>query len=198
MRILVALFVALFAVTVASAQDATDEPTPEATPEPYTLAEEVHQLDFFIGSWDVQSRLLMDADTDEWMEETVTSTVEPIIGGFALLEHFDGTYGGTPIQGVSLRIYNSSIGKWQQRWTDNTSPGFAAYTGQFADGQFIAYADRGYSPEVEGGMDEAKQNGLREIFFDIEPDRFSWRLESTSDGGETWTVVWTLEYTRTM
>lgn len=194
MRIFVALLIAVFAVSVASAQDAT----PEATPEPYTLPEEMQQLDFFIGSWDVQSRILMDAETDEWMEETVISTVEPIIGGFALLEHFDGMYGGAPIQGVSLRTFNSSIGKWQQRWIDNTSPGFAAYTGQFMDGEFIAYADRGYSPEVDGGMDEAKQNGLREIFFDIESDRFSWRLESTSDGGETWMTVWTLEYTRQM
>ncbi len=193
MRMFVALIIALFAVSVASAQDATAEPTPE----PYTLPEEAHQLDFFIGSWDVQSRLLMDSETDEWMEESVTSTVEPVIGGFALLENFVGTYGGTPIQGLSVRIYNSSIGKWQQRWTDSTSPGFAPYTGQFIDGEFIAYSDNGYSPEIEGGTAASKQIGAREIFTDIQPDSFSWRWETTDDGGETWTVVWTLEYTRT-
>ena len=30
----------------------------------------------------------------------------------------------------------------------------------------------------------------------ITPDSFDWRYEATSDGGETWTVSWTLKYTR--
>ncbi|MEP7290409.1 MAG: DUF1579 family protein [Chloroflexota bacterium] len=198
MRILIALLLSLFTAAVVSAQDMTPEPTAEPTPEPYVLTDANHQLDWFIGSWDVQSRLLIDSDTDQWMEETATSTVEPIIGGFALLERFDGTYGGTPIQAVSVRIYNSSISKWQQRWTDSTSPGFAPYTGQFIDGEFIAYSDSGYSPEIEGGTGEDKTVGAREVFFDIEEDHFSWRWETSYDGGETWDAVWTLEYTRAM
>jgi hypothetical protein len=190
MRILLVFILSLFAAAIVSAQEAT----PEETPEPYTLAEESHQLDWFIGAWSVDSRYLLDPATEEWFEETVTSTIEPIIGGFALMERYTGTFAGTPIDAVSIRTYNSAIGKWQQRWLDNTSPGFAAYTGQYADGEFIAYADRGYSPEIEGGTE--KETGAREIFFDIEADRFSWRWETTADGGATWTTVWTLEYTR--
>ncbi len=197
MRLIVALIISLIAVASVSAQgEATPEPTPEATPAPYVLTDAHHQLDWFIGTWDVQSRVLMNADTDEWLDETATSTVEPVIGGFALLERYEGSYGGAPIQGMSVRIYNTSTERWHQRWTDNTSPGFAPYTGQFADGQFVAYSDNGYSPEVDGGTE--KQRGLREIFFDIEEDHFSWRLEQTTDGGMSWTTVWTLEYTRAM
>jgi len=195
MRVLIALLLSLFAVAAVSAQsEMTPEPTPEATAVAYTLPEESHQLDWFIGTWNVKSRILVDPATDQWAEDNVSSTIKSIIGGFALQESFTGSLAGTPIDAISVRTFNSSIGKWEQRWLDNTSPGFAEYTGEYADGQFIGYSNRGYSPEVEGGA--AKQRGTREVFFNITPNEFSWRLETTTDGGATWTVVWTLEYTR--
>lgn len=181
------LFASLFAIAT-DAQDATEEAMMAEPPA------ESHQLDWFIGEWEVQSRLKMSDDPEEWLEETVQSTVTPIIGDFALMETYTGTFGGTPIDAVSLRTYNSNIGKWQQRWIDNTSPGFAHYTGEYADGQFIGTSDASFKSEEEGGRGE--NNGTREVFYDIEDDRFSWRLETTTDGGETWMPVWYLEYTR--
>jgi len=185
----------IFGVAAANAQsDMTPEPTPEATAVAYTLPEQAHQLDWFIGTWKVESRYLNDPATDQWIEDTVSSTIQPIIGGFALQESFTGMLVGAPIDAISIRTFNSNIGKWEQRWLDNTSPGFAEYTGEFKDGMFIGYANRGYSPEIEGG--ESKPRGTREVFFNIMPDHFSWKLETTTDSGKTWTVIWTLEYTR--
>jgi Protein of unknown function (DUF1579) len=196
-RIAIVLLVSLLilAATAVSAQsDMTPEPTPEATAVPYTLPEEAHQLDWFIGTWNVQSRYLNDPATDQWIEDRVSSTITPIIGGFALQERYTGTFAGTPIDAISIRAYNATIDKWEQRWLDNTSPGFAEYTGEYKDGMFFGYSNRGYSPEIEGGA--VKERGTREVFFNIMPDQFSWRLETTTDSGKTWTVVWTLEYTR--
>lgn len=195
MRIAFVLIISLLiAVAVSAQSDTTPEPTPEATAVPYTLPEEAHQLDWFIGTWKVDSRYLNDPATNQWLEDTVSSTIKPIIGGFALQESFTGSLAGAPIDAISVRTFNSSIGKWEQRWLDNTSPGFAEYTGEFKDGMFTGYSNRGYSPEIEGG--DSKQRGTREVFFNIMPDHFSWRLETTTDGGKTWTVIWTLEYSR--
>ncbi|MEO8395345.1 MAG: DUF1579 family protein [Chloroflexota bacterium] len=191
---IVLLFSLLIAAAVSAQSDMTPEPTPEATAVAYTLPEEAHQLDWFLGTWNVASRYLNDPATDQWIEDTVSSTIKPIIGGFALQESFTGNLVGAPIDAISVRAYNATIGKWEQRWLDNTSPGFAEYTGEFKDGMFIGYSNRGFSPEIEGG--ENKTRGTREVFFDIMPDKFSWKLETTTDGGKTWTVIWTLEYTR--
>jgi hypothetical protein len=166
----------------------------EATPVPEPPAE-IQQLDWFIGDWDVASRVKMSDDPEEWLDETAVSSVHPTISGYALLETFTGMLGGAPIEGISVRTYNSNLGKWEQRWLDNTSPGFAEYTGEYADGQFIGTSNRSFKPEDTGGRGE--QSGVREIFYDIEEDRFSWRLEVTDDGGETWEPIWYLEYTRT-
>ena len=163
------------------------------------VPEESHQMDWFIGEWEVASRYLVSTDPEEWVEDTVTSTIQPVVGGFALMETFKGTLTGLPIDGLSVRTYNSDLGKWEQRWIDNTgSVGFAEYTGEWneEEGEFTGYSNRSFKPEDQGGRGE--EAGTREIFFDIEEDRFSWRLEQSSDGGETWTTVWTLEYTRTM
>lgn len=192
----------VFVVVPAGAQDAATEEAPEVmideeTGLPMPTAEQ-HQLDWFVGDWDVASRLLMDADNDEWLEETVTSTVTPMIGGHALLETFSGTYGGDAFEGISVRTYNATLGKWEQRWTDISGGGFAEYTGEWNDetSEFIAYSNRSFVPEADGGP--GAEIGVREVFFNIEQDRFSWRLERTADGGDTWRVIWELEYTRQM
>ena len=159
--------------------------------------EEIHQLDWFIGEWQVESRYLIDEEAGEWLEESATSTVSPIIGNFALLETYTGMLGGTPIDAISVRTYNTNLGKWEQRWIDNTgSVGFAEYTGEWNEetGEFIGYNNRAFTAEEDGGR--GVQNGVREVFFNIEDDRFSWRWERSTDGGDTWTVLWTLEYTR--
>jgi hypothetical protein len=41
-----------------------------------------------------------------------------------------------------------------------------------------------------------KDSAAREMFYDIEADRFSWKYERTEDGGKSWRAIWTLAYTR--
>ncbi|MBC7811251.1 MAG: hypothetical protein H7175_08895, partial [Burkholderiales bacterium] len=60
--------------------------------------------------------------------------------------------------------------------------------------EFTGISNQSFVPQDEGGP--GQDIGIREVFFDIEADRFSWRLERTTDGGDTWNVIWTLEYTR--
>ena len=37
---------------------------------------------------------------------------------------------------------------------------------------------------------------LRMIFQDIEPDRFRWLWERSTDAGATWATAWEIAYTR--
>lgn len=170
---------------------AQDETTNAPLPEPDAAMQE---LGWFIGEWDVVSRMLMDADNDEWLEEELRTVHTYELGGHLIFEHFFGPLGGAPFEAWSLRTYDVNTGIWQQRWVD-TSPGhFAHWQGSFdaEANTFTGYAarfldDRG---NIEGSV------AVREIFDNITDESFSWRFERTNDGGETWFVTWTLEYTR--
>jgi len=53
---------------------------------------------------------------------------------------------------------------------------------------------------VDGKMilsHEFEQAGKRMVWFDIHADHFQWDWERTEDIGNTWKVLWHIEYRRT-
>jgi hypothetical protein len=176
------LGILLTGVAMLSAQETTTNELPPPD-------EHMKEMEWFIGEWDVVSRMLM-AD-GQWMEENVSSINTYVLNGHVILENFVGPLGGEPFEAWSLRKYNPVKGKWEQRWVDTSASGFADWTGSYADDQFIGHANRTLN---EDGT--IKASAVREVFYNITEDSFSWKFETTEDGGETWTETWTLEYTR--
>lgn len=170
---------------------AQEDPANTPLPDPDAAMQD---LAWFIGEWDVVSRFLVDADNDEWLEEELRTEHTYQLGGHLIFEHFFGPLGGDPFEAWSLRTYDANTGIWQQRWVD-TSPGsFAQWQGSYdaETNTFTGYAARFLDDEGNIAGDTA----VREIFDNITDDGFSWRFERTDDGGDTWRVTWTLEYTR--
>lgn len=154
---------------------------------------EIAQLNWFIGNWQIKSRYRPDRTADVWLDEEATSVVAPVLNGHALLESFKGILNGSPVEGISIRIYNATLGRWEQCWKDTSAPAFADYTGEYKDGMFIGISNVSFSDKERKTLAE---KAMREVFFNIEPQRFSWKLEVTKDAGANWLPVWTLEYTR--
>jgi hypothetical protein len=157
------LGILLTGVAMLSAQETTTNELPPPD-------EHMKEMEWFIGEWDVVSRMLM-AD-GQWIEENVSSINTYVLNGHVILENFVGPLGGEPFEAWSLRKYNPVKGKWEQRWVDTS-------------------ANRTLN---EDGT--IKASAVREVFYNITEDSFSWKFETTEDGGETWTETWTLEYTR--
>lgn len=153
--------------------------------------ERMQQMKWFIGDWDVVSKYK--DDKGAWVEERVTSFNEYIIGGNVIFEHFIGPVFGKPFEAWSLRKFNPTVGKWEQRWVDNTAGGFANWTGSWDDATqvFTGYANRSFNDD--GTLRDV---AVREIFSDITENSFAWRYEQTNDGGKSWDVTWTLDYRR--
>jgi len=148
-------------------------------------------LDWFKGTWDVVSRSLN--ANGEWEdEENLQAEHSAILGGHAIFEHFDGVLMGKPFEAWSIRKFNPQENQWEQRWVDTTPGGFADWTGHWDRDSsiFIGHPNRVITPD--GLADKA----VREVFFDINDDRFSWKYETSEDGGDDWTLKWSLEYTR--
>lgn len=154
----------------------------------------MRELAWFIGEWHVQSRMLTDPANDRWLEETLHTRHTYELGGHLIFEHFFGPLNGEPFEAWSLRKYNPTSGKWEQRWVDTSPGGFANWLGSYdaASHTFTGYAQRFLDDDGQIKGDKAH----REIFDHITDDSFSWRFESTEDGGQTWRVGWTLEYRR--
>ncbi|MBK8026988.1 MAG: DUF1579 family protein [Chloroflexi bacterium] len=185
------LIIALvFAAASVSAQDDSDfagGDLPE--PDPH-----MQDLSWFIGEWDVHSRMLMNADTGEWLEEDLRTEHTHELGGNLIFEHFGGPLGGEPFEAWSLRKYNVNSGNWEQRWVDVAPGGFANWLGRWdmETSTFTGYAMR----FIDTDFNLTGQDGAREVFDNITEEGFDWRYEQTSDGGQTWNVTWTLEYRR--
>ncbi len=151
-----------------------------------TPVEEIHQLDWFIGEWNVKSRM---KTQDGWVEDELESTIEPMLDGHALLEKFWGTLAGDPINAMSMRVYSPANERWEQAWLDTSGKQIGVFYGEYKDGQFIGRNQKSVlNPESE-------RYG-REIFYNITEQGFDWRYEGSKDQGQNWNVIWELVYTR--
>jgi hypothetical protein len=151
-----------------------------------TPAPEVGQLAWFLGDWVIQSRIKTE---NGWAEDTCYSRVELMLDGHALLEKFWGHLDGEAINGMSMRVYNPALNRWEQAWLDSTGRRIGVYYGEYKDGQFIGRNQKSLEDPANA------KSHQRETFFDIQSERFSWKLETSKDLTE-WNVVWELSYTR--
>ena len=138
-------------------------------------APEYHQLDFWLGEWDVS-----------WGDgQQGTNRVDRILDGRVIWENFDGGP-AMPFRGMSVSAYNPKIGLWQQTWVD-TEGTYWHFIGEFRDGRMIFATD---------DIADGKPVKLRMVFYNIQPDELDWDWERSDDGGETWELRWKIHYRR--
>ncbi len=144
------------------------------------------RFDFWIGTWDVNLRMLQD---DLTFKDAVAAhaSIYPILGGKAILELWDST----PIQGMSLRYYDPVAKRWDL-WLDWPRPNasrLTRLTGGFRHGRAEF---RGARKTPDG-----KESVTLFTFSDVTPFSLRWDDLHSTDGGKTWTRNWIMEFTRT-
>ncbi|HSK89045.1 MAG TPA: hypothetical protein VK880_11845 [Anaerolineales bacterium] len=131
-----------------------------------------NQFDFWLGEWDVT-----------WGEDGKgTNHIERILGGKIIQENFRAP----DLQGLSVSSYDTERKLWCQTWVDSNGT-YLDFTGNFEDGKMILRRDA----IVRG---EACQQ--RMVWYDIQADKFTWNWERSDDLGETWRVLWQINYRR--
>jgi hypothetical protein len=138
-------------------------------------------FDFWEGSWE-----------GTWPEGDKVGKAINIIewrtGGKVLQENFtiyEGQNKG--FEGVSISVYNTRMKAWKQAWADNQG-GYFDFVGAF-DGDKRIFQTQ---PRDQYG----KTTVQRMVFYNITKDAFTWDWEASTDGGETWTLNWRIDYTR--
>lgn len=136
------------------------------------------QFDFWIGTWDVYVG----------GTQAGTNTIEPLLGGCALLENWTNVGGreGKSFNWVDRSTFREL--RWRQLWVADQGNTLDYYDGHYADG---AMRFRGHTISATGDSIPQKLT-----FFDVHPDTVRQVFEQSNDRGETWVVTFDGLYVR--
>lgn len=160
----------------------------------YCNSPEAHQFDFWVGNWNINQKIIQKDGT--WIKTKAQDSVSSILKGCAIEEHWKGDvqffWKGMkqpePLDGFSIRYYDTNEKKWHINWMDNFDPTLGdGFTGNFNNGRGEFFHER----TTERGTQIS-----RIIFSDITKDSFHWDLSISRDNGKTWTNIWIMEMKR--
>lgn len=148
-------------------------------------------FDFLIGSWSVRHRRLKARlqGSSEWDEFPGTLDVRPFLHGLGnvdenVLEDPGGRYLAT-----SLRVFDRKTGLWSVYWVDGRGEGID----KPVVGRFSGATGRFYNDDELAG----RPIRVRFTYRDLGPGRASWDQAFSGDGGRSWEINWTMDFTRT-
>lgn len=137
----------------------------------------------YIGNWDIHDSQLS-KDGSEWTDGAGARWNFVCIGDGTAVQDFWMPNGG-PV-GTNLRIYNSETESWDIAWAIKGVSGFAHIGAEKDEHGNIVM--RHISPIP---------SPLRRItFFPADVDGWKWKLEMSTDDGESWFEVYRIEATR--
>ena len=153
------------------------------------LPPESRQFDFWVGEWDVNLRVRQSDLTWTGRHRSVAK-IYPILSGKAVLELWseDQVSG---IKGYSLRYFDTARDEWVLwlNWPGPNRAGSSSLAGSFRHGRGDFYS-------TSVGSD-GTETISRYSFNDITPTSLRWDDAYSTDGGETWTNRWIMEFSRT-
>lgn len=165
--LVVGLVACLFAVAPGFAQ-------PDGPPRPCEDDPLHRRLDFWVGDWQV-------VGSDG--EVLGTNRVRKLHGGCVIEENWSS--GGSDLTGQSMNYVDPRDGRWKQTWVDS-SGSLVIYDGAFRDG---AMRFEGDNVRPDGSVVRA-----RVLVEPAGEGRVHHRIDHSSDGGETWEVVFDATY----
>jgi len=143
----------------------------------------LEQFGRYIGDWTIEDSQLSQ-DGSEWQPGSGARWIFSCLGDGTAIQDFWLPPSGNV--GTNLRTYNAETKRWDIAWAINTSPGFSHIQAeQDASGNIVmSYVSPVPSP-------------LRRItFFPPDDDGWNWKLEFSTDAGETWFAVYKIRATR--
>lgn len=165
--------------------------TPAPLPARTDTAPGAGDWDFLAGSWTVRHRKLARrlVGSNDWVEFDGTFTNWPVLGGRGNVGDNVMNVPGAPYRGIGLRALDGDTGEWTSWWLDGRTPATIAapVRGKFADGTRMLIGD----DEHDG-----KPVKARIIWSRITPRSARWEQALSADGGATWEVNWTSDFTR--
>ncbi len=143
------------------------------------------------GDWNVKVET-RSHPRSPWLETTTSSTIEAKFHGALLEETLRYDLGGRVQETFHLRSYDRSMEVVSETFFDNSTLHRNVLQGQLADGQ-LAVTNLETATALGSGEDLTHD---RHTTYEILPDSFKIRGETSTNGGKKWTENLRLTYTR--
>ncbi len=151
-------------------------------------------FDFLYGEWEVVARRakdVLDPACREWDQFVMRQVARPLLGGMGNTDSCETEAGpdGEPFLGLSVRLFDPRDRQWRIWWASNRNPGHLdpPLTGCFDDGTGV-FLGRDHV----GGRDV----DVRFTWEVTGPETAEWRQAFSLDGGASWHVNFTMDFTR--
>lgn len=157
--------------------------------QPVAAQEGQHAFDFEFGSWTVHSKRLLHplSGSGDWNDYEGTSIVDRIWGGRANIGELQ-VVGPTPIEGLSLRLYNPQARTWSIYWANSNDGTIGTpMMGGFTHGRGVFY-----DQELLQGV----PIWVRFTFSQLTPRSFEFEQAFSADGGKSWEPNWISTFQR--
>ena len=149
-------------------------------------------FDFLRGRWRVRHRKLARrlAASADWLEFEGDMTSRPLLGGGANIDEnrLDDPTG--PYEAVALRVHDPALALWSIWWIDGRFPELGL--GVPVRGRFETGEGRFLAEDTHDG----KPVRVRFLWTAIDGPSPRWEQAFSADGGATWEVNWTMDFTR--
>jgi hypothetical protein len=115
--------------------------------------------------------------------------VEPLLNGLGQLDCYSAVRDGSPVEGITLRLFNPATGEWSLHWADTARAGvlLPPMVGRFKGnvGEFFG------EETVDGKRVLCRFHWTRTT--DGSP---RWKQAFSDDGGKTWEINWIMTFSR--
>lgn len=153
---------------------------------PMGAPEQMKEVEFLIGKWDVASSWRM-SDTAAWMDSKAVASYSKVLDGCALHMSYESEFMGMPFSGLMIHTFNRSTDKWQSAWVDNMSAQMSYSEGTREGDKMVMTGSSVY---------QGKEMQNRITISNTTDTSFDWTMENSMDGGENWWVSGKATYTK--
>lgn len=77
-----------------------------------------HKLASLVGEWEGTTRVWFEQPDVTVDEAPNRGTIRPVLGGSFVLHEYEGSFQGSPLQGIALYGYNLATGTFEAAWAD--------------------------------------------------------------------------------
>lgn len=149
-----------------------------------------HDFDFIHGRWTVEHRRLLKrlAQCTEWQTFAGTSHNWPLMGGAGNVDDNLIELPAGPYRATSLRSWDAEARTWQIWWLDGRHPQSlgSPMVGRFEGATGLFFADDSF---------EGRPIRVRFRWTGCDTRSPRWEQAFSTDGGQTWEVNWTMDFT---
>jgi len=150
-----------------------------------------HDFDFELGSWRIHLKRLLHplSGSSSWVEFDGTSVTRKVWDGRSQLEEFNVSGPNGPIEGLTLRLYNSESHQWNLYWANskNGALSLPPNVGEFKDGRGEFYCQDTFN---------GRAILVRYVWSGTTSNSPHFEQSYSDDGGKTWEVNWITDQTR--